>query len=237
MIGKKFGRLVVTDEYSNGKYRFLTCVCECGVVKNYYKSNVLAGKSLSCGCLRAERTIAALTTHGMSNTKEYSGYVNMKNRMLNPNYEDFDRYAGRGLTLEPEWEHNFPAFLSHIGFAPVTNETWSVGRINNNIGYVVGNVRWETLKQQARIKGMVVTNTTGVNGVSYRDGKRFVAHWVDLGGVEHSRSFSIKKYGYDGAFNLACEHRSKAIEDLNFLGAGYSAEHGLPRINYILEKC
>lgn len=72
-----------------------------------------------------------------------------------------------------------------------------------------------------------IRNTSGVTGVSYmnsRGGDYWTAYWKD--GKLKAKCFSIAKYGNDEAFRLACEHRTKMIEELNLQGAGYTERHG-----------
>lgn len=77
-----------------------------------------------------------------------------------------------------------------------------------------------------RVKSLA-SNSTGVVGVCLqqpKSGERFSAYWYD--NKVKSKSFSTHKYGYEEAFRLACEYRTKMIEELNAQGAGYSPTHG-----------
>lgn len=80
-----------------------------------------------------------------------------------------------------------------------------------------------------RNRGIGKNNKTGVVGVILRDDKtnyHFRAKWHGLDGKRYEKVFNIRKYGYEEAFRLACEHRTKMIEELNEQGAGYSIRHG-----------
>ncbi len=49
---QKFGLLTVLQEYRNEKgYAVCECRCDCGTIKTVYKSNLLGGRTKSCGCL------------------------------------------------------------------------------------------------------------------------------------------------------------------------------------------
>ena len=48
-----------------------------------------------------------------------------------------------------------------------------------------------------------------------------------------SKYFPISKYGEEVAFKMDCDRRSKAIEDLNLLGAGYSKTHGASKTSVL----
>ena len=52
MANRKFGLLTVLQTFNNEKgYPVCRCVCECGEEKVVYKSNLLGGRTRSCGCL------------------------------------------------------------------------------------------------------------------------------------------------------------------------------------------
>jgi hypothetical protein len=50
--------------------------------------------------------------------------------------------------MHPSWRRSFDAFLAHIG--PRPSPAHSLDRIDNNRGYMPGNVRWATRKEQQR---------------------------------------------------------------------------------------
>tara|TARA_Y100000114_G_C11764120_1_gene332345 strand:+ start:35170 stop:35736 length:567 start_codon:yes stop_codon:yes gene_type:complete len=76
-------------------------------------------------------------------------------------------------------------------------------------------------------------NTSGKVGVNLcvntqRSGNKsylWRAVWSDLDGKLRSKSFNVRKYGYENAYNLAVEYRQKMIDELNSLGAGYTERH------------
>lgn len=57
-IGRRFGRLLVVDELQpycsksgtvNRRYR---CICDCGRIRDVYRSQLVSGGVLSCGCIQ-----------------------------------------------------------------------------------------------------------------------------------------------------------------------------------------
>ena len=70
----------------------------------------------------------------------YAGKTNPKNK-------SYPNYGGRGINIASNWRNSFKAFIDHIGLRP--NNTYSIDRINNDIGYIPGNVRWATTHEQS----------------------------------------------------------------------------------------
>jgi hypothetical protein len=135
--------------------------------------------------------------------------------------------------MEEDLAKDFSKFLDEVGYIPDSSMRYSIDRIDNGKGYFRGNMRWATMHQQARNKGLSKANTTGVCGVSINTTRRgdkqyksYVAHYTKLDGKLKCKYFSIPKYGEEGAFKLACEYREAAIRELNTHGAGYTEGHG-----------
>lgn len=54
ITGRRFGRLVVIEEYKSGKMPMCRCQCDCGAVKNIRRYSLLSGNTTSCGCSRRD---------------------------------------------------------------------------------------------------------------------------------------------------------------------------------------
>lgn len=58
ITGMKFGRLTAIERAGTTKGRVIwKFLCDCGNIHYTYKSKVVCGKTLSCGCLLRERVI------------------------------------------------------------------------------------------------------------------------------------------------------------------------------------
>ena len=101
----------------------------------------------------------------------------MIQRCNNPNDKDFKHYGGRGIKIFPEWRISFSSFFDYIGLRPTTNHT--IERIDNNLGYFPGNVRWATKKEQG--------NNRRTNKLVTFNGKTMnITQWTkELGMSEH----------------------------------------------------
>lgn len=69
-----------------------------------------------------------------------------------------------------------------------------------------------------------VDSSTGIVGVCL-SGSNYVANWQE-DGKRKCQKFSIRKYGEQGALNLAKDARARAIAKLNSEGQQYSDRHG-----------
>lgn len=86
--------------------------------------------------------------HGHSYSPEYYSWQMAKDRCHNPKNKYFKGYGQRGIVMAEEWRNDFPAFLKHIG--PRPSSEMSLDRIDNDKGYIPGNVRWaDRVTQQA----------------------------------------------------------------------------------------
>lgn len=77
--------------------------------------------------------------HGLSGIHEYNVYTDAKNRCNCPSDKDYRNYGGRGLTFDFT---SFNDFFDEIGPRPTSEHV--LDRINNDLGYRKGNVRWTT---------------------------------------------------------------------------------------------
>jgi hypothetical protein len=168
----------------------------------------------------------------MSKNPAYSNWKDMFKRCYNPNNKRYKDYSERGIGVDEHFRH-FPNFLEEIGEKPDDGQVWSVGRINNNLGYQPGNVRWETLTEQARNHSKQKNNTSGIVGVKFhvttnKHGtyESWVASWKDENGKSVTKTFSTNKYGFDVAKNLAIEARNEGIKKLKEHGVVYAESHG-----------
>ena len=101
--GDKFGKLSVIQEVVKKtiKRRFLL-LCECGNKKKVDLNSLRVGNVTSCGCV----ALRAKTIHGMSGTRLYRIYYDIKSRCLNSNDTQYFAYGAREITICDEWKDN-----------------------------------------------------------------------------------------------------------------------------------
>jgi hypothetical protein len=84
--------------------------------------------------------------HGMTGTRVYHIWRQMRYRCRNANAPEYDRYGGRGIRVCPKWDASFEAFYKDMGDPPTDKHT--IERSDNNKGYRLSNCYWATYKQQ-----------------------------------------------------------------------------------------
>jgi hypothetical protein len=172
LIGKTFTRLTVI-KYLKESYKYL-CRCECGKELRVNKYKLESGHTKSCGCFARDCTIKRSTKHGFANAKntkpEYCIWQEIKARCFRESHRYFMSYGGRGIGMDDTWAKDFLSFYNHVGNRPSNKH--SIDRIDNNKGYIPGNVRWATQTEQCR-------NTRKNKIVTYKGKTGCIADWAD----------------------------------------------------------
>lgn len=119
------------------------CECVCGKVAARDVTRILYGYSKSCGC----QTVADHTSHGMSHTRIYNIWQNIKNRCYNKKSTQWKWYGGRGIIVCDRWINSFELFAYDMGMPPTNKH--SIDRVNNDGNYEPSNCRWATSTEQA----------------------------------------------------------------------------------------
>jgi len=149
LTGKKFNRLTVitrADNTSSGMTCWV-CKCDCGKQKIVAGKHLKSGKIKSCGCYNHDALIKRNTKHGLTNTRLFRIWGNMKDRCYNPNKSNYCYYGGRGIVICEEWLDNFENFYNWA-MSNGYKSHLSIDRINSNGNYEPANCRWITQKEQ-----------------------------------------------------------------------------------------
>lgn len=168
-IGRKFGRLTVSERFGPATPRRYTCNCDCGKSVVEYWTNLVQNRRKSCGCLMAEIIATAAATKANKNYRArsgdkatkifilrknagatahplYSTWRAMNRRCHDVNFHKYALYGARGISVCSEWRESFWAFIEHVGEKPSAKH--SIDRIDNDGNYEPKNVRWATASEQ-----------------------------------------------------------------------------------------
>lgn len=174
ITGARFGMLVaIRSVVHNNRERAWICVCDCGNEHTASSHNLRSGSVTSCGCDTRRRMAESRTTHGMTGTKEYHAWVDMRRRCNNPNHPAYPNYGERGIRVCTRWEQSFEAFYSDMGPA---RKGESLDRLDNNDSYHPSNCRWASTTEQLNNQRRNVRIT--VNGETHT-----VAEWSRITGI------------------------------------------------------
>lgn len=154
--GQRFGRWTVGKQAGNvkGGGALWHATCDCGEVRVVIGADVRKGKSVSCGCYKAEVTGERYRTHGEAHASRlHRIWINMRRRCLAPTNPSYKNYGGRGITICAEWSRyeTFRDWALAHGYS----DALSIERVDVNGNYCPENCTWADAKTQSRNRRFV----------------------------------------------------------------------------------
>lgn len=158
-VGEVVNGLEILESFKQGdKKKKCLFLCQCGgtFVSSIY--SVRSGNTKSCGCYH-KKIVSEIglrnKKHGDASargvTKLYKTWSDIKSRCYNRSDYHYKWYGERGILMDNDWKNSYSIFknwiLETLGERP---KEMSLDRIDNDIGYFKGNLRWATQKEQVR---------------------------------------------------------------------------------------
>ena len=176
--GQTFGRLTVisfSHKDKRGKF-FWNCKCICGKEKVIRGEKLRSGNTRSCGCLQREVRGKAKRKHGMTNSKLYTIWLNMKSRCRYPGNTMYHNYGGRGIRYCDEWNdfEEFKTWAENAGY----KEGLSLERIDVDGNYEPENCKWIPISQQS-------LNQRRSHRVTAFGKTQTIKEWADESGIKY----------------------------------------------------
>lgn len=235
LTGEKYGLLTVLYRGDNilGRSAWV-CKCECGNEKLIRGDSMKQGGTTSCGCvvraIASQRMremhadpdyVTANKSHGMSNTPTYTAYRSMLNSCYNSNLAVYKFYGAKGVTVCESWREGFNQFLADVGERP--SEDFTLQRKDKQGNYTPDNVHWALGGTQQRGRCIMSNNTSGKAGVGFVElyNQWQARYSCPITKKLLTKTFAVKKYGYEEAFRLACEWRDARVAEASNGGTIY----------------
>lgn len=139
--------------------------CSCGWEGFMHRTNLRGGRTTRCNtCAKKKSAATRMARRGLAQICPDNAH---RDRLLdrisavivrctNPQSATYPDYGGRGITVHPEWVTNRASFLRYlVGLDGWDRPELQLDRIDNNGGYVPGNLRFvsrsENMSNKRRI--------------------------------------------------------------------------------------
>lgn len=174
-INKKYNRLTVNSyEIIKGRVYF-NCTCECGNNKKSLYSNVVTGKTKSCGCLFIEKVKQSNTKRNSYNLSgEYGIGYTFKNEEFYFDLEDYDKIKDycwstrHGYLRARNPLTNKDIIMHRLIMDVLDDKNVVVDHIKHNkLDNRKSQLRICTNTENSRNKEKVSCNTSGYTGITY----------------------------------------------------------------------
>ena len=112
--------------------------------------------------------MAFQTKHGMSYTRIYACWRDMKTRCNCKTNKFYHRYGGRGITYAEEWKDFVPFYewAMQNGYS----DSLTLDRIDNDGNYTPTNCKWSTQHEQSMNKTHM-KGKTGIVGIRWKSNR------------------------------------------------------------------
>lgn len=200
--GKRYGNLTVIALDHVKNKAFWLCKCECGNTKVVSGDKLRSGNTKSCGCIqdKVRKSGNNRRTHGMTHSRLYSEWCNMRSRCNYPGNVMYKNYGGRGIRCCEEW-NSFDAFMKWANESGYTDDL-TLERIDINKGYNPDNCSWIPRNKQ-------YLNRSDIHYLTAFGKTQTIKEWSEETGIKYDTIHArIKYYGWDAEKALSKHPKS-----------------------------
>lgn len=178
MIGKQYGRYTVIGKEKRDGSIFWKCRCSCGNIRYVNGGDLRQGKTKSCGCYRNDWAKTASRKHGLSHTRVYYIWQDMRRRCNDSKEKEYQNYGGRGISVCDDWNKSFEVFYKWAVENGYTDEL-TIDRIDVNGNYEPSNCRFVTFKEQ-------MNNRTDNHYLTFNSETHTISEWSEITGIQYA---------------------------------------------------
>lgn len=212
--GEQFGYIIVMSQTEKRKHNYVVYKCKCtrcgrifeNSIEHYVQRRKNGYNNMTCGCFDKHKN--NFYKNGLSNSRIYDIYNNMKQRCYNPNCKSYKYYGERGIKVCDEWKNNFISFYDWSKNNGYEN-TLSIDRINVNGDYEPENCRWVSFEEQ-------MSNKTNTTILEYNGERRTLNQWAREYGLKVctlrtriNRGWSIDRALNEKTHSNYCKHEKE----------------------------
>lgn len=127
-------------------------------------------------------------THGLTHSRLFSIWTNIKTRTSNPNCSEAKNYIGKDIKMCDEWKD----FIIFYNWAMSNgySDNLSIDRIDNSKGYYPENCRWTTAKEQNR-------NKDNLHYIEYKGETHPIVVWTEKLNIKYGTLRSRINRGWE----------------------------------------
>lgn len=130
--------------------------------------------------------------HGMTRTRTYKTWAEMKRRCYCEKDRQFKDWGGRGITVCDRWLNNFENFLADMGECP---QSMTLDRRDNDGNYEPSNCRWASKTTQSRNRRFTKVTADAAQQIRAHRASGKTLEWISgQFGVSQSHVLRIANY-------------------------------------------
>lgn len=142
LTGQIFGRLKIVRFVGMNSFRvsIYECLCECGTVKQIERSNLIKGHTTSCGCYNRDKQLKAPGVATFNNyMNSYVQSARKRGYIFELTADQFKEIITKDCAACGAPPKEISRKTKEYSATPILAN--GVDRVDNNIGYIVGNVQ------------------------------------------------------------------------------------------------